>query len=219
MNGKEFLKKEMNEDFIQKTDLFRAGKKVGIKAIEINRALKEMGSEVEFVEKDGEVFVRLSPEPAVVETVKELKRAPENRPRRTLVITEEEAETLSVGLRTPPVKNVVEYPEGVSQELYKLTKGVIIEENELLKDLVSGFNGARNIAITMWDPENSEADERGKVFYRWDNPLKSWGLMKDLLKIVGKYNVQEGKVEVPEEMKNFWYEDLTEEMVKVLGGI
>jgi hypothetical protein len=60
---------------------------------------------------------------------------------------------------------------------------------------VVNFNGAKNTAITMWEPENKQANENGKVFYRWDEPENSWELMVQLCKVVELYNAQEATVE------------------------
>lgn len=183
-------------EYMSKKALFKTCAELGIKPIQVNKALKELSGFVDVVDRDGGVFVRLSPKTEEGgETVTELKRAPEARERRVLRITEEQAKDLSLlSLRTPPVKENLVYPEGVTKEMFDEFKQKILENKDLIWDLVSNFNGAKQIAITMWEPENPKANDDGRVFYRWDEPENSWGLMVQLCKIVDLYNEQEAQV-------------------------
>lgn len=184
-------------EFMAKKELFKACKELGIKPIQVNKALKKLDN-VEVVEKDEGVFVRLSSKTDEGETMKddskvsELKRTPEPRERKVLHITEEEAEGLSLlTLRTPPVKENLVYPEGVTREMYEEFKAKILENKSLIWDLVSNFNGAKGTAITMWEPENEKANKDGKVFYQWNSPETTWPLMEQLCKIINLYEAQE----------------------------
>lgn len=183
-------------EYMSKKELFKACTELGIKPIQVNKALKELSGFVDVVDRDGGVFVRLSPKTEEGgETVTELKRAPEARERRVLRITEEQAKDLSLlSLRTPPVKEDLVYPDGVTKEMFDEFKQKILENKDLIWDLVSNFNGAKQIAITMWEPENEKANEDGRVFYRWDEPEATWPLMTQLCKIVDLYNEQEKQV-------------------------
>jgi hypothetical protein len=183
-------------EYMSKKALFKTCTELGIKPIQVNKALKELSGFVDVVERDGGVFVRLSPKTEEGgETVTELKRTPEARERRVLRITEEQAKDLSLlNLRTPPVKEDLVYPEGVTKEMFEEFKQKILENKDLIWDLVSNFNGAKQIAITMWEPENPKANEDGRVFYRWDEPENSWDLMTQLCTIVDLYNEQEAQV-------------------------
>lgn len=187
-------------EFQSKKDIFGMCKEMGIKPIEVNKALKELSGLVDVVDQNGGIFVRLSPETKEGETMNddgptELKRAPEARERRVLKITEEQAKGLSLlSLRTPPVKEDLVYPDGVTKEMFEEFKAKILANKDLIWDLVSNFNGAKQIAITMWEPENPKANEDGRVFYRWDEPENSWPLMTQLCKIVDLYNEQEAQV-------------------------
>lgn len=174
----------------------------GEKPVTVNWALNQLikGGFVKQVldEETGEKMIRKVKEfDGKTEEPRVLKRAPTpQRERKTLTISEEDAEGLSMlTLRTPPVKKNIEYPEGVSVEKFNEFKGVIIEHAELLKDLIVNFNGAKGTAITMWEPENKNANENGKVFYRWDEPMTSWVLMLQLVKVVELYKAQEASVE------------------------
>ena len=172
----------------------------GEKPVTINWALNKLikGGFVKQVldEETGEKMIRKEKEFEGTEETKELKRTPERRVRKVLNITEEDAEGLNMlTLRTPPVKKNIEYPEGVSVEMFNEFKGTIIENAELLKDLIINFNGAKGTAITMWEPENENANENGKVFYRWDEPMTSWALMLQLVKVVELYQAQEACIE------------------------
>lgn len=186
-------------DFMSKKELFKICTELGIKPVQVNKALKELSGFVDVVDQNGGIFVRLSPKTKEGETVKdspaELKRAPEARERRVLQITEEQAKDLSLlSLRTPPVKENLVYPDGVTKEMFEEFKQKILENKDLIWDLVSNFNGAKQIAITMWEPENPKANEDGRVFYRWDEPENSWDLMTQLCRIVDLYNEQEAQV-------------------------
>ena len=188
-------------DFQRKSDVFALAKELGIKPIEVNQALKAMNKEgiVDIVDNNG-IFVRMasSSEPEGKE-IPELKRAPsENRVRAILEITEEDAEGLDLlTLRTPPMKKDLVYPEGVTKEMYNSFKARILDKDNysLLWDLVKNFNGARGTAITMWDPEHEKANKEGKVFYRWDEPEKTWKLMEQLCRILDLYEAQETQKE------------------------
>ena len=187
-------------DFMSKKELFKICTELGIKPVQVNKALKELSGFVDVVDQNGGIFVRLSPETKEGETMNddgptELKRAPEARERRVLKITEEQAKGLSLlSLRTPPVKEDLVYPDGVTKEMFEEFKAKILANKDLIWDLVSNFNGAKQIAITMWEPENPKANEDGRVFYRWDEPENSWPLMTQLCKIVDLYNEQEAQV-------------------------
>ena len=187
-------------EFQSKKDIFKVCAEMGIKPIQVNKALKELSGLVDVVDQNGGIFVRLSPETKEGETMNddgptELKRAPEARERRVLKITEEQAKGLSLlNLRTPPVKEDLVYPDGVTKEMFEEFKAKILANKDLIWDLVSNFNGAKQIAITMWEPENPKANEDGRVFYRWDEPENSWDLMTQLCKIVDLYNEQEAQV-------------------------
>ena len=168
----------------------------GERPVTVNWALNKLikGGFVEQVlSEEGEKMVRLVKEfDGKTEEPRVLKRAPAQRERKVLTISEEDAKGLGLlTLRTPPVKKNLEYPDGVTKEVFDKFKGVIIENAELLKDLVTNFNGAKGTAITMWEPNNENSNEDGKVFYRWDEPVNSWELMVQLCRVVDLYNAQE----------------------------
>lgn len=196
---------KMTDEFMIRKD-FResAEKEFGYKRVTVNWALKQLinGGFVEQVlDEKGDTMVRRTKEFDGINTkeakVVELKKAPEERVRKTLTISEQDASGLGLlTLRTPPVKENLVYPEGVTKEMFDEFKRIIIENAELLKDLITNFNGAKGTAITMWNPEDKKANEFGKVFYRWDEPVESWELMTQLCKVVELYNAQESaKVE------------------------
>lgn len=170
----------------------------GERPVTVNWALNKLikGGFVEQVLEEGEKMVKLVKEfDGKTEEPRVLKRAPQ-RERKTLTISEEDAKGLGLlTLRTPPVKKDLVYPDGVTKEMFDEFKGIIIEHAELLKDLVTNFNGAKGTAITMWEPNNEDANEDGKVFYRWDEPVNSWELMIQLCKVVELYKAQEATVE------------------------
>lgn len=186
---------------LQKSELLRIMKEeFEVKPPKTNQAIKAMVKErmIETVERDGKIFVRV-PEPATEKVeVQELKKAPvEDRVRAVLQVTEEEAEGLDfITFRTPPVKANIEYPDGVSKEVFEEFKTKILENKSLLWDLVSNFNGAKNTAITMWLPEDEESDENGRRFFRWDTPCEgTWELMTQLCRVIDLYNAQEAKAQ------------------------
>lgn len=167
----------------------------GEKPVTVNWALNQLikGGFVEQVldEEKGEKMIRKIKEFEGKTEEPVLKKAPQ-RERKVLTISEEDAEGLGLlTLRTPPVKKDLVYPDGVTKEMFDEFKGVIIANAELLKDLVTNFNGAKGTAITMWEPNNEKANETGKVFYRWDEPVNSWELMTQLCRVVELYNAQE----------------------------
>lgn len=170
----------------------------GERPVTVNWALNKLikGGFVEQVLEEGEKMVKLVKEfDGKTEEPRVLKRAPQ-RERKTLSISEEDAKGLGLlTLRTPPVKKDLVYPDGVTKEMFDEFKKIIIEHAELLKDLVTNFNGAKGTAITMWEPNNEDANEDGKVFYRWDEPVNSWELMIQLCKVVELYKAQEATVE------------------------
>ena len=170
----------------------------GERPVTVNWALNKLikGGFVEQVLEEGEKMVKLVKEfDGKTEEPRVLKRAPQ-RERKTLSISEEDAKGLGLlTLRTPPVKKDLVYPDGVTKEMFNEFKRIIIEHAELLKDLVTNFNGAKGTAITMWEPNNEDANEDGKVFYRWDEPVNSWELMIQLCKVVELYKAQEATVE------------------------
>lgn len=185
-------------EFQSKKDIFGMCSEMGIKPIQVNKALKELSGLVDVVDQNGGIFVRLSPKTEEGETVetpiKELKRAPD-RERKVLHISEADAEGLTLlNLRTPPIKENLVYPDGVTKEMFEDFKERILKNKSLIWDLVSNFNGAKNTAITMWEPENENCNEDGRVFYRWDEPVNTWPLMEQLCKIIDLYEAQEAQV-------------------------
>jgi len=204
---KELVLSTLTDEFTPKKELFRTLDDV--KNIDINmslRALEKEGAVEIFDDRANRtVFVRLHSDSVADETpasapVKELKRAPEARERVTLQLTEEEAEGLDLlDLRTPPVKEDMEYPDGVTPEMYNEFKERIIAHKSLLWDLLRNFNGCGGTAITMWNPEHEEANKDGKVFYQWNNPMKTWGLMSQLCKLIDLYESKNKEVATEEE--------------------
>ena len=68
-----------------------------------------------------------------------------------------------------------------------------------LRELCSEFLGARDIAMTMYEPSISTRDD-GKVFYRWDNPSKTqpkmdelYPLIEPMVKAMKQVKTQEGE--------------------------
>jgi hypothetical protein len=184
----------LTDEFVPRKTFVKEGVK-GEKPVTVNWALNQLikGGFVEQVlSEEGEKMVKLVKEfDGKTEEPRVLKRAPQ-RERKTLTISEEDAKGLGLlTLRTPPVKKDLVYPDGVTKEMFDDFKGVIIKNAELLKDLVTNFNGARGTAITMWEPSHEKANEDGKVFYRWDEPVNTWELMVQLCKVVELYNAQE----------------------------
>lgn len=205
---KELILGILTDEFQAKKVLLRFLKEnEGIKPIEVNKTLKVLDKEgmIDMFDDKANrtVFIRLHQDDEVSETpapVKELKRAPEARERKTLQLTEEEAEGLDLlDLRTPPVKEDMEYPDGVTPEMYNEFKDKIMEHKSLLWDLLRNFNGCGGTAITMWNPEHKEANKDGKVFYQWNNPMKTWGLMSQLCKLIDLYESKNKEVATEEE--------------------
>lgn len=176
-----------------------AGEVFGYKPVMVNFSIKELvqqGLVEEIINENGDKMVRVINKTADETVVVEEKTSEvkEERVRRTLNISEEDAEGLDLlTLRTPPVKQNIVYPDGVTKEMYEEFKAKILENKDLIWDLVGNFNGAKAIAITMWNPDHENANEDGKVFYRWDEPETTWPLMKQLNKIVELYNAQEAE--------------------------
>lgn len=202
---KELVLSTLTDEFQAKKVLLKLLSENGVKPIDTNKAIKDLDKEGEIEIFDDKanrtVFIRLYQDDEVSETpAKELKRAPEARERVTLQLTEKEAEGLDLlDLRTPPVKEDIKYPEGVTPEMYNEFKDKILEHKSLLWDLLRNFNGCGGTAITMWNPEHKEANKDGKVFYQWNNPMKTWGLMSQLCKLIDLYESKNKEVATEEE--------------------
>lgn len=204
---KELVMSNLTDEFQAKKVLLKLLSENGVKPIDTNKVLKDLDKKgkIEIFDDKANrtVFIRLHQDDEISETPtpdKELKRAPEARERVTLQLTEKEAEGLDLlDLRTPPVKEDIKYPEGVTPEMYNEFKDKILEHKSLLWDLLRNFNGCGGTAITMWNPEHEEANKDGKVFYQWSNPMKTWGLMSQLCKLIDLYEGKNKEVATEEE--------------------
>lgn len=187
MNRKEIISTVsglLTSEFVALDDIIEAGVELGFKPVTVNfcintlvkenKAEKTDDKRVRAIEVEEFEIAPASPETPVSAPTPEAPTTPKTKSRNPFGVTEmQRADGSTYNYR----RSAFDGPEGCLDEEHEEKKYWIIFFSKMLRDIEDGFEGARDVAITLtpapkfsqWNEDFNKYAKNGKLFFRWDN--------------------------------------------------